>query len=151
MGTSNMRYMNNMNKQIKQLSGQIENMEKLIKLLLVNSLIDEMDITAKEAENEITYVPTKEVKALIQERELEYDGCKMLNGIQAMMLKLPKEKKLSASNVKEMCQLIRDSDSEIEPVFVYENLACQHRKIIVEAGVSFAVEGKELHLKKQEK
>lgn len=133
-------------KLLKETNLRIDGIEKILQLLLVNNLIDDAATIVEVSEKCIE----KTVSDVILKYGLEFKGNKIINGIEVIMLEVPERIRISIKELKEICFIVKQSASNIEPLFMYSKINGMQRKSIVQAGISFGVKGKELHVTKWE-
>ena len=129
-------------KSLNMVNSKIDNMEKLLRLLLINSLIDDTEGFVEKTVNSVE----QDVDEMILEYGLEYKGREIINGIEVMIVEIPMNVRISISELKKIRDLLRVQVANGEPVFVYNKINGMQRKSIMQAGISFGVKGKELHV-----
>lgn len=129
-------------KSLKKINLRIDDIEKLLQLLLVNNLIDDAAAIVNVSEK----CTEKAVSDVILKYGLEFKGNKIVNDIEVMMLKVPEKIRISIKELKEICFIVKQCNSNIEPIFMYSKINGVQRKSILQADISFGVKGKELHV-----
>lgn len=133
-------------KSFKTINSRIDNIEKLLQLLLINCLIDDAEAVIEVSENLVEAV----VGDIISKYGLEFKGYKIINNIKVIILEIPVKVRVSLKELKKICDLLRQQDPNNEPLFMYNKINGMQRKSIIQAGISFGVKGKELHVTKWE-
>lgn len=133
-------------KSLKEINLRIDDIEKLLQLLLVNNLVDDVANIVKVSEKCIE----KNVSDAILKYGLEFKGYKTINDIEVIILEIPERTRISIKELKEICFIVKQCTSNIEPLFMYSKINGMQRKSIVREGISFGIKGKEIHVTKWE-
>ena len=118
--------------------------EKLLQLLLVNSLVEDVENIVEISEQPIEDV----VSDIALKYGLQIDGCKKINNIDVIIFQVPREAKVSIKDIKQICFIVEKSHSNLEPVFMYTKINGRKKKSMIQENISFGVKGKELHISK---
>ena len=149
---------------IQKLSLKIDDIEKVLQLLLANSMLDNIDETVNhlqtgtmiQHESKVFFWESErsiniEVSEMILSYGLEPKGFKSINGIEVLMIEVPEKASITIRGLKQICSIIKSVYKEIEPLFIYKTLGSMQKKSILLEDISYGVEKKELRLKHEEK
>lgn len=127
---------------IQKLNVRLDSIEKLLNLLLISSLIE--DIESIISLND--FILNIELKTLISKFGLKFQGIKRINEIKLLAFEIPDNRKISIKDLKHIYLKSKCIYTYIEPVFIYKSINGMHKKRIIQEKISFVVEGKEIHI-----
>lgn len=126
--------------EIKELSIRIEDLEKLIKLLLVNNLIDEANCLEN---NDSLEIDEKLILAL-EKHNLKIKKQDIIEKAKVLYIIVPNN--IGIKYMMYLKELFRELQNDIEPVFQFEKLNGMKKKRLIEEKISYIVIDKELHI-----
>lgn len=129
----------------QKLNLRIDEIEKMLQLLLLNDLVEDAENIVQISETNID----SKVRDLIFQFGLELVGFRNINEIETLVLGIPVKTKITIINLKWICSVIKSVYPNIEPVFMYKKVNGMQRKRILQENISFGVIGKELHVDKR--
>ena len=152
--------------ELQQLNRRMDNIEKLMNMILLNDLIDDVEgVTAKEKntkkevlKKESTRVRIADIK---RDTEITIDPylLKLLNhynldigeqgrvcDINVVYILMPRHMGTAIGDVIYLNKKFKERYPEMEPVFKYETINGMHRKRLMKEKISFCVKGKEMRI-----
>ena len=127
---------------IQKLNLRIDEIEKLIQLLLINSLVEDAESVIQKSKIEID----SNVNALITQFGLVLEGFRCINEIEVLSVAIPTKARISIKDIKQIYFIIKSAYPTIEPLFMYQSINGMQRKRIMQEKISFGVKGKELYV-----
>lgn len=109
---------------------------------MINNIIDDADGVIQMSEDSIE----EQVCDEVLNYGLEIVGYKTINEIDVIIIEVPEEKKISIKELKQICLIVKQNYPTIEPLFMFSKINGMKRKSIIQANLSFAVKGRELHV-----
>ena len=100
---------------VKKLDSKINDVEKLIQLLLINNLIDDVEDTIDISKKCIDERVNKE----ILKNGLEFEGFNKINDIEVITLNIPEGSKITIKTVKQVQIIVNKVYPDAEPLFMY--------------------------------
>ena len=150
---------------IQKLNLKIDDVEKMIKLLLINNLIDDVqnvyksDVEANLKEESVnnsfddiknTYKSAietdSEIKNIVSSNKMKLGKQEQINGINTISINIPLKINVSITGIRQVKNLIKTKYNHIEPVFRYEKINATQRKYVLQEKVSFSVRDKAIHI-----
>lgn len=126
--------------EIKRMSEQIEELEKLVKLLLINSLVDE----AAKQEMHLSYQLDENVISVFGKYNLKVTKQEIIEG--SKILYVGVSSGAGIKNIKHVHDLFKVSHSDITLVFQFGKINGMQKKRLIEEKISFYVVDKELYI-----
>lgn len=126
--------------EIKRLDIHMEEIENLIKLLLVNNLIGDVNclqIDSKLEVNKNILIALEKYKLVIGKQEIIGDS---------RVLYIILSNSIGIKDIMYLHELFSEFQPDIEPVFQYEKINGMQRKRMIQEKISYHVIGKELHV-----
>lgn len=127
---------------IQKLNLRIDNIEKLLQLLLINDLVEDAESVIHASKPGLD----SNVSDLIFQFGLEFEGFRNINGIEVLAVGIPDKAKITIKDLKQICSVTKSVYPDIEPVFMYKTINGMQRKRIMQENISFGVKSKELHV-----
>lgn len=127
---------------IQKLHLRIDDIEKLLNLLLINNLIDGVENVIQDTIVEID----SDVETFITQFGLEIEGFLVINEIEVMSIIIPSNSKVSIKDLKKIYFFIKNAFPDKEPFFLYQTINGMQRKRLMQESISFGVIGKEMHV-----
>lgn len=127
---------------IKKLNLRIDDIEKLLKLLLINDLVEDTDSVLFSNDFNLD----SDVRKIATQFGLEFEGARSINEIEVLIFGMPDKAKITIKDVKQIYLATKFAYPDVEPVFMYKTINGMQRKRIMQENISFGVEGKELHV-----
>lgn len=121
---------------------RIDNIEQLLKLLLVNNVLNDIDRLHLVEE----YKLDEEIKELILQQGLSVGEFKVQNGIRVLNINVPEGCKISVSKIIALRRTFVSSYPELVVCFNFLTLNGVQRKRLLEEQIAFCVKNKEIHL-----
>ncbi len=127
---------------VKKLDSKINDVEKLIQLLLINNLIDDVEDTIDISKKCID----ERVNEKILKNGLEFEGFNKINDIEVITLNIPEGSKITIKTVKQVQIIVNKVYPDAEPLFMYSRMNGMQRKSFLQNNISFGIKGKEIRL-----
>lgn len=127
---------------LKKLDLRIDDIEKLLQLLLVNHLIDDAEQIIKVSDETII----SNLQETLNRYGVECGGFKSINDIDVLIIEIPEDIKIKAKDLATICSEIKRDYTDKEPLLMFKSINGMQRKRILQEGISFGVQGKELHI-----
>ncbi|MGO5053946.1 hypothetical protein ACTQ6A_15795 [Lachnospiraceae bacterium LCP25S3_G4] len=121
------------------LNKRLDNIESLLKLLLVNNLVDDLKNECVQVSN-----LSNESKKLITEYGFEVENQQEINGTIFTYITVPVNKKFSTKDILKIDSEVKLY--EIKPIYLFENLNGMQRKKLIQEDISFCIIGRETHI-----
>lgn len=137
-----MKISNEYIEEIQKLNLRIDDIEKLLQLLLINDLVEDTDSVITSYDSTLD----SNVRELILQVGLEFEGARSINEIEVLIFGVPDKAKITIKDVKQIYIATKCAYSDVEPVFMYKTINGMQRKRLMQESISFGVEGKELHV-----
>lgn len=128
---------------IQKLNLRIDEIEKLIRLLLINNLVD--DATGSFVQTDEIKIDSK-VQESIQRHHMMFDGYESIGEIEVIGIAIPKNVSISIRDLKDVYSVVKETYPNVEPLFKYQTINGMQRKKIFQENMSFSVKGKEIHI-----
>lgn len=127
---------------IERLNIRIDDIEKLLQLLLINNLLDDAESVIKTSESSID----SDVSKTILKYGLEPEGFKNINDVEVFIIGVPDKTKITINDLIQICSVVKSVYPKTEPLFMYKTINGMQRKRILQENISFSVKGRELHV-----
>ena len=127
---------------LEKQSRRIDNIEQLLKLLLVNNVLSDIDRLHLAEE----YQLDEEIKELILQQGLSIGEFKVQNGIRVLNIDVPVGCKISVRKIIALRRTFVSSYPELVVCFNFITLHGAQRKRLLEEQIAFCVKNKEIHL-----
>lgn len=127
---------------LEKQSQRIDNIEQLLKLLLVNNVLNDIDRLHLVEE----YQLDEEMKEFILQQGLSVGEFKVQNGIRVLNINVPEGCKISVSKIIALRRTFVSSYPELVVCFNFITLHGAQRKRLLEEQIAFCVKNKEIHL-----
>ena len=122
---------------VKKLDSKINDVEKLIQLLLINNLIDDVEDTIDISKKCID----ERVNEEILKNGLEFEGFNKINDIEVITLNIPEGSKITIKTVKQVQIIVNKVYPDAEPLFMYSRMNGMQRKSFLQNNISFGIKG----------
>ena len=126
---------------LEKQSRRIDNIEQLLKLLLVNNVLSDIDRLHLAEE----YQLDEEIKELILQQGLSIGEFKVQNGIRVLNIDVPVGCKISVRKIIALRRTFVSSYPELVVCFNFITLHGAQRKRLLEEQIAFCVKNKEIH------
>ena len=126
---------------VREMKNQIEDVERLVKVLLLNDIIvDTEDVCEfnEPMDEKIRSVMNK-YKFTVGKRE-EIEGIKIIN------IMIPKNVTVRINEIRLINNMLKQRYPNIKPVFNYEIMSRNHSNRLIQERISYKVKNKELHI-----
>ena len=127
---------------LEKQSRRIDNIEQLLKLLLVNNVLSDIDRLHLAEE----YQLDEEIKELILQQGLSIGEFKVQNGIRVLNIDVPVGCKISVRKIIALRRTFVSSYPELVVCFNFIILNGVQRKRLLEELIAFCVKNKEIHI-----
>ena len=134
------------NKDIEMLSERMDSIEKLLKMLVVNSLLDEMNNSDGFETEDGEMIVSDDFEELISEYEMTAIKLETLNEYTLVYIKPSNNIKYKSKDYQILNVQLKSIFVQMIPVFCFESLNGMQRKRFVEEDISFYIEDKEIHI-----
>ena len=125
-----------------QLTVRLDGIENMIKLVLVNDLIGNVEQIERISNDGVDSA----VRNHVQKYNLKCKGSENINGIEIFVIEIPEGIKVKTKDLKGIKYEIKELCSEREPVYIFKYLNGRMRRSLIQEGLSFVVYGKEIHV-----
>lgn len=126
--------------EIKKTDIHVREVEKLLKLLLVNSLIDDASRVDVVEEHELD----ERVKKTLKQHKVTIEKEDVIGGLNVYYLKAPKN--MILRECMTIYEVFREYEPKSEPIFQFKKLDGMLKKRMMEEKISYYIMGKELHI-----
>lgn len=130
---------------VERLDKRMDGIENMLKLLLVHHLIDQLPIATGDFSNSSSGTIDLSVFEIIKHYQLLVGDVRYEAGIKILEILIPKNVKVKSNDLKLILKMVKDTESDILPLFLYETINGMQRKSLMADKVSFATD-KELHI-----
>ena len=130
---------------IEEVTSRLDTIENLLKMLVVNSLADELDESTKAKGNEQNEI-SEELKELLTEYDMTADKVELNNGFTLVYISMGNRLKYKTKDFLAVDQQIKGMYERIIPIYQFELINGMQRKRFVEENISFLVYEKETHI-----
>lgn len=127
---------------LEKQSRRIDNIEQLLKLLLVNNVLNDIDRLHLAEE----YQLDEEIKEFILQQGLSVGEFKVENGIRVLDINVPEGCKISVRKIIALRRTFVSSYPELVVCFNFLTLNGVQRKRLLEEQIAFCVKNKEIHI-----
>lgn len=150
--------------ELQQLNRRMDNIEKLMNMILLNDLIDDVEgETEKNTKKEVLKKESTQVRSgdIKRHTEITIDPylLKLLNhynldigeqdrvcDINIVYILVPRHMGVAIGDIIYLNKKFKERYPEMEPVFKYETINGMHRKRLMQEKISFCVKGKEMRI-----
>ena len=130
-------------------SAKLDDIEMLLKLLVTNDILSELDDTVKEADKQyINMSYSKKIRDAISQYGYETGKVEMINGIHLLNITIPPKAVKSVFNMMKIREIIYSSNKELQPFFHCPSLTETQKERLMHEKICFSVIGKETHIYK---
>lgn len=121
---------------------RLDSIEELLKILIANNLLDEVELTLQDKEHK--KILNEDISAQLSLKGIiENEHYKALNKV---IVELICERKITIRDIMEVREwMIKEMEGTI-PLFCFDKLNGMQRKRMLEEKISFKVKNKELHI-----
>ena len=126
---------------VREMKDQIEDVERLVKVLLLNDIIVDVEDVCEfnEPMDEKIRSVMNKYKFKVGKRE-EIEGIKIINII------IPKNVTVRINEIRLINNMLKQRYPNIKPVFNYEIMSRNHSNRLIQERISYKVKNKELHI-----
>ena len=125
--------------EFQNLKCRIDELESMMKLLLANALIDEIEVAK--------IIPVNQsVVDLLKHEGLELGQQGELNGIKFYYVNISANDKIPVKDIMRLHDELLAVSEKMIPVFMYEKINGMQKKRLLQEKVSFCVKGKETYI-----
>lgn len=132
---------------INEIYERLNNIEEMLKLLIVNSLMDDFKI--KEEQYNESSSCRKEITDTLDLYCIKLTKMELNNGFELLYLSLDENVKYTMNDFIYLNEYITEIDGQYIPVFCFNSLNGMRRKRLTEEGISYQVTNKELFIFKK--
>lgn len=130
-------------------SAKLNDIERLLKLLVTNDILLELDDAVKEADKQhIKMSHNKKIRDSIIQYGYEIGRPEMINGVKLLNITIPPKGIRSVFNMLKIKEIIHSIDNELQPFFHCIALAETQKERLMHEKICFSVIGKETHIYK---
>lgn len=135
-----------MNKiKVKDIEYRLESIEKILKLLVANSLVDDLNRSINyECEDKIE--ASEELIELLYQYNLTVNKLQVNNGFTFVYILIDENNKYRFKNFIDINNNLKEQFEHIVPIFEFKTLNGMLRKRFVEENISFQIKDKEIHI-----
>lgn len=135
-----------MNKiKVKDIEYRLESIEKILKLLVANSLVDDLNRSINyECEDKIE--ASEELIELLYQYNLTVNKLQVNNGFTFVYILIDENDKYRFKNFIDINNNLKEQFEHIVPIFEFKTLNGMLRKRFVEENISFQIKDKEIHI-----
>lgn len=134
--------MNNVEQIIKKMNDRLDDIEKLLQMIIVNDLVNETELIISPAE----VMVSKELQLFFNSYSIKYCGFSTINDVQVFIIKVPEAAKLKINDYRALSIEIRKYYPERVPLFNFKTINGMQRKRLIQEEISFGVQKKEYHV-----
>ena len=127
---------------IRALDDRFDDIEKLIKMILLHNLMGEVETIACVQNRWIS----DELKEFLGSYNLIAGSFEKINGIDVCNISVPATVRISVKEVMHITDVFKSIYEGVMPIFRYEKINGMQRKRLLQEGISFSVVDKELHV-----
>lgn len=143
-GSGGVKRTDTMNKVI-DIEHRLENIEKILKMLVVNSLVDDLNRSMNyECEDELE--ASEELKELLYKYNLIVNKLQMSNGFTFVYISIDENNKYRLKNFIDINHNLKEHFEHLVPVFEFKTMNGMQRKRFIEENISFQIKDKEIHI-----
>ena len=133
---------NNVEGIFNKLNDRLDDIEKLLKMLIVNELVDETEQIIAPIE----MVISPELQIFLNRFAMKCFGFNTINNVQVFVIEVPEGTKLKISDFCLLHSEIIAYYPERVPLFGFKTMNGMQRKRFMQEKISFGVSGKEFHV-----
>lgn len=122
----------------------MDGLESMVKLLLANDLIDELEIVKTTTVN-------RNVSDLLKHEGLELGQQGELNGIKFFYVIISANDKIPVKDIMRLHDELLAVSAKMMPVFLYEKINGMQKKRLMQEKISFCVKEKEIYITSAER
>ena len=129
-------------KTIEKQNERIESIENLLKMMIVNGILREIDTSIIDSYQR---VDSEIVDLLLQKGLTVGDFC-LINGKKLLNIIVPNEMKISVKQIMKILEKCKSIDESLDICFYFKTIHGNQRKSLIEKHISFCTEKKETHI-----
>ena len=129
-------------KTIEKQSERIGSIEKLLKMMIVNGLIREIDESICDSFQKVD----SQIEDLLLDEGVNVGNFFLINGKKILSIQVPEELTMTVSKVIGIQERCKSMDKTLDICFFFKTLHGIQRKRFLEEHISFCIDGEEIHI-----
>lgn len=131
---------------VEMISERLDSMENILKMLVINSLLDDLNYVDKKEREEAPKTLSEKLKKILEEHGMSYNNLECIQGFTLLYINCESFEKYKMKDYRVVNIKIRKMGIKIIPVFKFEALNEMQRKKLFEVNLSFCINEKELYI-----
>ena len=126
---------------VREMKNQIEDVERLVKVLLLNDIIVDTEEVCKFNEP-----MDDKIRSVINKNKFTVGKREEIEGIKIINIVIPKNVNIRINEIRLINNMLKQRYPNIKPVFNYEIMSRNHSNRLIQERISYKVKNKELHI-----